>query len=998
MATIPHINLSNLFLRIGFNANKDLRKVNLTIKDDEELTAKLKNKTHLYRNKNSQQAKTSFYLIDVPDLTESDIKKIHSRIWNKGDADLFIYPQENTIKINYVQTLPTNMVTVADIPINETDDNLLEQISKYHFDTGAFWLLHQDKLKNVKRQTVDNELVKTLRFLRKKLQHEYQDRPEDERDELVQALIDRTLFIKFLEDKYITNSYFYKHTLKEATTYKTLLLNRENKKINQLFSEINNIFNNHLFKTPHIPDKELRPNVLTWLYRALSGTNFETGQLSLFDFQFDIIPIEFISHIYQIFLEEDQSNTSHFTPEGLVKLVVEDTIKDAVGTTLDPACGSGIFLVIALRKMLKNVKISDENIHKLIEKKNKFLAENIFGIEIQPVAVRLAYFSLYLELLNGIKASDLKTLIKSKIKNADFKLFPYSFEENILSQNTLNIDNEPFKGKKFDFIVGNPPWGKVAPDSKEEEYWFKFKDSFSAAKQISECFLHKINDWKNESTTFGIVVNSSNFTIENKKFQNYFYSNYDINKIYELSEVNPILFLQAGEPAITLIFESQKNKNNIVEFIKPELNEFSKKFHVVLLKNEDIKHIPQKDLLSNDKTIRDFTSDEYDSAFIEQLIPKHKALSVFLSDDARYTSIRGMQFAGEKVTSTEFNISKEEWKKMSKKEKRKLHKKFTDKYERKEKDKDFNIPFLRPSNIDFFAVKNINVFLSEDSPKERDRDEFTYTGNKILFARTGNKAKAYFTENKVFFSTDMYVIKLKNEKLYYLITAILNSRFINYFFFVKSRKRVSASYPKINADDLGDVPIPLEFSENNTPTIKAINKICKNIISGKVKYEDCKGELDEHIYDLYDLNLIERNRVNDFFIDKNKTARYKNIEEYCNIFEKVMRFHLKKGIHLKFEYFITKSLPIDFAGVKISFVKRKPSQRNVEIDDVVKYLNHDMLTQIGNQNILTLKERIYGDNAIYIIKDLRLRSWTKTKAYEDAQAEILNMIQPEDDA
>jgi len=997
LTTIPHINLSDLFLRIGFIANKDLKKVDITIKKDKKLTAKLKDKTYIYNNENSRQAKTSFYLIDVPDLTEPEIEKIHARIWNKGDADLFIYSQNNTIRINYVQTLPKNMVTVADIPINKKDDELLEQISKHHFDTGAFWLLHQEKLKNVTRQTVDNALVKTLRFLRKKLQDEYQDKPENERDELVQALIDRTLFIKFLEDKYITNSYFYEHTLKKDTDYKKLLLNRDNKKINQLFGEINNIFNNHLFKTPQIPDKELKPNVLTWLYRAVSGTNFETGQLSLFDFQFDIIPIEFISHIYQIFLEEEESNTSHFTPEGLVKLVVEDTINDAVGTTLDPACGSGIFLVVALRRMIKNAKISDTDIHKLITKKNKFLADYIFGIEIQPIAVRLAYFSLYLELLNGIEASDLKALIKSKIKKADFKLFPYSFEKNILCQNTLDIENQPFEGEQFDFIVGNPPWGKVSPDSKGEKYWFKFQENFSRAKQISECFLHKVDDWKKESTQFGIVVNSSNFTIENKKFQNYFYNNYDIKKIYELSEINSILFLKAGEPAITLIFKSHENENNIIEFIKPELNEFSKKFHVVLLKNEDIRHIPQKDLL-DDKTIRDFTSNEYDSVFVKQLKLNRKVLSDFLIKNPLYTSMRGMQTIGKDSVCKEFDITEDKWRTMSIGKKKFYREKFSEKYIRTKPHKKYNIPFFEYSDIEVFGVKQARTYLNPDdiTKFERPRNTFLYEGNKILFPRLGNNARAYLTDKLIYFSSNVFSVKLENNTLYPVITAILNSTFINYYFTVKNRKRQDVSFPIINMNDLKNVPIPLELSDND-PTTKAINKISKNIISGKIKYEDCRAELDEYIYDLYDLNLVERNRINDFFIDKNEIVKRENIEEYCNVFERVTRFHLKKGVYLKFEYFITKSLPIDFVGVKISFVKRKPSQRNVEIDDVVKYLNHDMLTQIGNRNILTLKERIYGDNAIYIIKDSRLRSWTKTKAYEDAQIEILKVQQPKYD-
>ena len=162
---------------------------------------------------------------------------------------------------------------------------------------------------------------------------------------ITQALIDRTLFIKFLEDKKIINSDFYQTNFGDKNIYyKNLLEQKDARQINKLFLEINKTFNNKLFETPEIKDSDLLDNALIEIANAIKGTGHDR-QLSLFDFQFDFIPIEFISHIYQIFLDDEKKEKGIFyTPESLAKLVVENVIgKRQAGTVLDPSCGSGIF-------------------------------------------------------------------------------------------------------------------------------------------------------------------------------------------------------------------------------------------------------------------------------------------------------------------------------------------------------------------------------------------------------------------------------------------------------------------------------------------------------------------------------------------------------------------------------------------------------------------------------------------------------------------------------
>ena len=184
----------------------------------------------------------------------------------------------------------------------------MEKISKEHISTGGIWIEYSEALDTIKKQqqSVDKALENSLLSLRKGLDNIYMTKFEStiQRSKIIQALIDRTLFIKFLEDKGILNAVFYqKYFANEALDYKKLLENKDAHSINELFLKINEVFNNKLFETPEIKESDLIDEVLDLIAHTIKGTSID-GQLSLFDFQFDIIPIEFISHIYQIFLDD----------------------------------------------------------------------------------------------------------------------------------------------------------------------------------------------------------------------------------------------------------------------------------------------------------------------------------------------------------------------------------------------------------------------------------------------------------------------------------------------------------------------------------------------------------------------------------------------------------------------------------------------------------------------------------------------------------------------
>ena len=97
-----------------------------------------------------------------------------------------------------------------------------------------------------------------------------------------------------------------------------------------------------------------------------------------------------------------------YTPPSLVELILNEKLpiqKDKTNyniKTLDPSCGSGIFLVQSFKRLVKRYenkyqkKLTDFDI--LV----KILKDNIFGIEIEPKSIKVAAFSLYLALLDNL--------------------------------------------------------------------------------------------------------------------------------------------------------------------------------------------------------------------------------------------------------------------------------------------------------------------------------------------------------------------------------------------------------------------------------------------------------------------------------------------------------------------------------------------------------------------------------------------------------------------
>lgn len=267
-------------------------------------------------------------------------------------------------------------------------------------------------------------------------------------NEVVQRLLDRIVFIRIAEDRKIIEP----RTLFEIAQ----LWKAEGKKrpiqyhLNNLFREINADLNGDIFKSPHPCEQyEIDSSLLSEIIEDLYFPNSP--------YLFDVIGVELLGSIYERYLgntiratpggrvkveekpEVRKAGGVYYTPQYIVKYIVENTVGRLIeGKTpkqiekikvLDPACGSGSFLLGAFQYLIDyHIKYYREHpkeahVHPLfpdligdpegrgdpparpyrlsIIKKGHILRNNLFGVDIDPQAVEITMMSLYLKALEG---------------------------------------------------------------------------------------------------------------------------------------------------------------------------------------------------------------------------------------------------------------------------------------------------------------------------------------------------------------------------------------------------------------------------------------------------------------------------------------------------------------------------------------------------------------------------------------------------------------------
>lgn len=543
-------------------------------------------------------------------------EELHKAVWNFNEAPIVIISENDAVTVYNGFAIDENTKLLKKLG----GEKILNDFNYFELVTGKTFDKYNEDFNYLHR--VDYRLLKNI---------------EDSQDELLNkhhcdrktanALLGKIIFIRYLIDRKIKINF--DGVSREWTNQEfcDLLLDKE--RVYSFFDYLHREFNGNLFPIDKASFDNIPNEAFGLIKMLLEGGEIKTREQSLFQlYDFSVLPIEFISNVYERFIgKENQAEAgAYYTPTFLVDYIISQTVAKKMNensTTasckvLDPACGSGIFLVESLRKIIeKHIALygipDDKQAFKEVIK--ELARENIFGIDKDESAVQVAIFSVYLTLLDYQKPAEIENFKFPTLLNTNFFVADF-FDTNANYNKTFS--KEDFKG--FDFILGNPPWfrgkgEKEVPlyvsyikNREKEERLKEQPPCVIGGKEIAQAFLVRSSDFSVINTENALIVTSKTlYNLQSVDFRKYFLHNFKVKRVFELAPVRHEVFEKSNKkaiaPACVLFFKYDKTQdtdNNIIEHITLKPNRFFSLFKVFSINRADFKKVQQQRLKQHD--------------------------------------------------------------------------------------------------------------------------------------------------------------------------------------------------------------------------------------------------------------------------------------------------------------------------------------------------------------------------------------------------------------
>ena len=518
---------------------------------------------------------------------ESHDADIHHKLWNAGAVPFcFIFKASQILVYNCCKKPQWDVAGEVFITSPHDLINLLSEVGEKlelynvrQFDSGLFW--DSDAGKNFKyEEGAYEQLLSQLKSVKSNII----SRVGNENAALVKRILMMLILLKYLEERKdeegkgaLNPTDFYGTYNPENPTLEGVLANADifAAALKELSGKEH--FNGQIF---YLKEEELsilkeKIDLSLFLHFVRGDVSFFSkgnqgiGQMSLWRlYQFNYLPIELISHIYEDFLSDENGQKKKgvvYTPPYLVQFLIDQCMPlkkpEESFKVLDPACGSGIFLVGAFKRMIQWWRVRNnwkkpkkENIEEL----KQLLQKNIFGCDLEDEAVTLSYFSLGLALLDALSPKEIwknvhfSNLIGTNLFQGDFF--------KTLHDNKLDAD--------FDLIIGNPPfnseftaWAEMI-DKKEKDVNPERPDI--PDNQIALLFLEQSLKLLKKKGNCCMILPSGPVLYNTKthNFRKYLFEQYYFKGIYDFTPLRAKLFIgssSSAKPAVVAAFAENNN-------------------------------------------------------------------------------------------------------------------------------------------------------------------------------------------------------------------------------------------------------------------------------------------------------------------------------------------------------------------------------------------------------------------------------------------------------
>lgn len=723
---------------------------------------------------------------------------------------------------------------------------------------------------------------------------------DEELNFAVQQTIDRLIFLRFCEDRSVEPYGQLQKAVSKGDAYKNLF---------DLFKQADDKYNSGLFDfekdkiTPTLKvDNKVIKIVIDELYYPKCN------------YEFSVMPVEILGNAYEQFLgkviritpargvkieekpEVRKAGGVFYTPQYIVEYIVKNTVGELIdGKTpkeiekikiVDPACGSGSFLLGAFEYLLNyhanwyHKNLSAPQIKKgdvvtpqgtlTAHEKKRILLNNIYGVDLDANAVEVSKLSLLLKCMEG----ETEASIKQQVTMFHERVLP-DLDNNIKDGNSL-IDTDiydsemdfgaekrikPFSWKKgfpsifkqngFDIVIGNPPWVDLKGHPAEQTTYF-FKSYKTANNRINlyALFIEKSLKLLNTTGKFGFIIpNSLLYQSSYELLRKLILDNWNIEKLIRLPD-NVFQGVKAETLIISLGHENKKTE--VLLFDR------DKKINSVSAETADVtKKVIQKEFYKNEFVAFDVFSDSSKKSITTKIengtIPLED-LCEFCLGLTPYDKYKG---------HTEAQIKNRAFHSTTK------------------KDNTFK-KLLEGGDIERYFVKwGGNEYISYGSWLGAPRDPKFFKSSRILIRQiiSGKPPRIYaaYTEDELYNTQSAFNIISKKGNTIGLkfILALLNSNLLNFYHSDKFLDKSKNLFQKILIQNCKKFPIKkisLDKKQDKIiydEIVKAVDTI--QILSKEIKEEKLQNKIEqlkqrvEHseekinqlVYSLYELTTEE---------------------------------------------------------------------------------------------------------------------------------------------
>lgn len=448
---------------------------------------------------------------------------------------------------------------------------------------------------------------------------------------------------------------------------------------------------------------------------------------------------------------------------------------------VDPACGSGAFLITAFEYLLNYNNYLNDKIFDLTGTKDLFsdttreiLQNNIFGVDLNKESVEITKLSLWL-------------------KTADKNKTLASLENNIKCGNSLIDDAEiagelafdwekefpqVFENGGFDIVVGNPPYVFARDNFSEIEKNYYIKNYVSSNYQINTYILFMEKSFKllkNKGYTSMIVPNSWLMMYSGKGIREYI-----LEKIKLLEIVNLSGHSFENVNVETVIYFGYKEKG---EFVTKVLLNKGKEFIYSHSKNS-ISFINEEEKLF--KVFSDECSEEINKKIFKNSIALDEIVEIKAGLQA-YEKGKGIP------KQTEEDVKNRPYD-------------YTYKFDEE------TYKYLEGNNVVRYSINWSGKYLKYGDNLAAPRSVELFNGKKIIIREiTGafpkNIISTYTEEFYLYNRSNIGIIEKESKKIdLKYILVVLNSTLISYYFMKNTAKSVRKLFPKIILNDLRKFP------------------------------------------------------------------------------------------------------------------------------------------------------------------------------------------------